>query len=342
MENLGALMMDLEGLQLSNAEEELIRQPVVGGLILFSRNYQNKSQLHELINSIRQIRPEIIIAVDQEGGRVQRFREGFLSLPPIYSLNQLYAKNPEQAKSSAKELGWTMAAEILHAGLDLSFAPVLDLYNSNSPVIKERAFSDSARTVVELARSYIAGMHEAGMVATGKHFPGHGSVLQDSHHDLPKDERDAAEILENDLRPFAECIDMLDAVMPAHVIYPAIDTRCAGYSEVWIKQKLRQELGFEGVVFSDDLTMAGAHSAGTIEARAELALSAGCDMILVCNNRSATIKVIEWLDKQGQEGNSKLSKMKATPSDNIGLIYDSDRWLKAKELVKKLKTNSRS
>jgi beta-N-acetylhexosaminidase len=279
MENLGALMMDLEGLQLSNAEEELIRQPVIGGLILFSRNYENKSQLHELINSIRQIRSEII---------------------------------------------------------------VLDLYNSNSPVIKERAFSDSARTVVELARSYIAGMHEAGMVATGKHFPGHGSVLQDSHHDLPKDERDAAEILENDLRPFAECIDMLDAVMPAHVIYPAIDTRCAGYSEVWIKQKLRQELGFEGVVFSDDLTMAGAHSAGTIEARAELALSAGCDMILVCNNRSATIKVIEWLDKQGQEGNSKLSKMKATPSDNIGLIYDSDRWLKAKDLVKKLKTNSRS
>ena len=340
MENLGVLMMDLEGLQLSNAEEGLIRQPVVGGLILFSRNYQNKSQLHELINSIRQIRPEIIIAVDQEGGRVQRFRDGFLSLHPNYSHNQLYAKDPEQAKSSAKELGWTMAAEILHVGLDLSFAPVLDLYNSKSPVIKERAFSDSVITVVDLASSYIAGMHEAGMAATGKHFPGHGSVLQDSHHDLPKDERDAAEILGNDLRPFAECIDMLDAVMPAHVIYPAIDTRCAGYSEVWIKQKLRQELGFEGVVFSDDLTMAAAHSAGLIEARAELALSAGCDMILVCNNRIATIKVIEWLDKQGQEGNSNLSKMKATPSDTIELIYDSDRWLKAKDLVKKLKTNS--
>jgi len=339
MENLGALMMDLEGLYLSDTEQELIRESMVGGLILFSRNYEDKNQLTKLIGSIREIRPDIIIAVDQEGGKVQRFQEGFLALPAIYSLNSLYAKQPKEAGNLAQELGWLMAAEVLHAGLDLSFAPVLDLYNSNSPVINERAFSSSAKIVVELARRYIEGMHEAGMAATGKHFPGHGSVLGDSHHDLPIDDRDATDILENDLLPFAECIDVLDAVMPAHVIYPAIDERCAGYSEIWIKQILRQELCFEGVVFSDDLTMAAARSAGTIELRAELALSAGCDMILVCNDQGAVVEVLEWLGKQGHPGNSKLSKMKATPAEDIALLYESDRWLKAKNLIKKLAIN---
>ena len=330
---VGALMLDLEGTALTMAECELLNRPSVGGVILFKRNYISPSQLTDLTASIRECKPDILIAVDQEGGRVQRFYEGFLSLPALYSIGQLYARDADRGRVVAEHCAWAMAAEVIHHGVDISFAPVLDLYNSESRAIENRAFSPSAEDTVDLAESYISGMNKAGMVAIGKHYPGHGSVEADSHEELPRDEREADEIMGADYKVFAKCVSRLGGIMSAHVIYPAVDGEPAGFSNFWLNDKLRTELGFQGAVFSDDLSMTAVKSAGTAEYRAKLALTAGCDMVLVCNDRASALSVSDWLERNEIQGSRKLHKLRAKPAPEIANLYNEEKWLTACEMV---------
>lgn len=336
----GVLMLDLEGIALSAFEQELLQRPVVGGLILFSRNYVSVNQLRDLVAAIRECRPEILIAVDQEGGRVQRLREGFVHLPSLRAIAQVALAEPKRTAEIATTSGWAMAAELLHYGIDFSFAPVLDLYQEDSPVIRERAFSAHPGEVTALARAYIEGMHQAGMAATGKHFPGHGTVAADSHVALPTDNRTIAEIAATDYSTFVGCLDVLDAIMPAHVLYPQVDGQCAGFSEVWIQQILRTELGFDGVVFSDDLSMVAAHGAGSLPQRAELALGAGCDMLLVCNDRPGALIVADWLESNNIAGHSRLLRMCAQPSVMIGKLFEQPQWQAATQLLAAITDNT--
>lgn len=289
------VVADIAGLQLSAEDHEFLRQPELSGLIFFARNYQSPQQLHELTASIRKLRPDLLLCVDQEGGRVQRFREGFTRLPPMLVLEQIHQRNPQQALALAQELGWLMAAEVRACGVHLSFAPVLDIERDVSQVIGDRAFGHDAATVTRLAGAFIAGMQQAGMAAVGKHFPGHGAVAADSHLALPVDERSMDE-LETDLRPFAGLIatGQLAGIMPAHVVYPAVDPHyTAGFSAFWLQEILRRQLQFEGVIFSDDLSMAGAASAGDYTGRTQAAAAAGANALLVCNDRSAAQQVVD-------------------------------------------------
>ena len=335
----GVLMLDLEGTSISSFEYDLLQRRSVGGLILFSRNYESPLQLKELIAAVRECRKELLIAVDQEGGRVQRFREGFLKLPALQLIGEAVAENKKRGLEVAKQCGWAMAAEVLHYGLDLSFAPVLDLLTTKSQVIGDRAFANNADALVLTASSYIDGMNAAGMKATGKHFPGHGTVEADSHIELPCDDRTSEELLNNDYRVFAELAPKLGALMPAHVRYPAVDEHCAGYSKLWIQEKIRDELKFEGVVFSDDLSMTAAHGAGDAVNRAALALNAGCDMILVCNDRAAALNVADWIEFSGIEGHSRISGMRSEPAAEISDLYNEPKWHAAKDMVASLTSN---
>lgn len=278
----GSLMVDVAGTWLTAEDRRFLRQPEVGGLIIFARNIEHPRQVRELSASIRAIRPDLLLAVDQEGGRVQRLRQGFVRLPAMRAI----ASRPD-AQVLAEHCGWLMATEVLAVGLDLSFAPVLDLDHERSAVVGTRAFEGDPERAAVLAGAFMRGMNAAGMATTGKHFPGHGWAEADSHVAIPTDDRSLDEIRTQDLVPFARLSARLDAVMPAHVIYPQVDTQPAGFSRRWLQEILRAELQFDGVIFSDDLSMAGAHVVGDAASRIEAALSAGCDMGLVCNDRAA-------------------------------------------------------
>lgn len=291
------VMIDVDGTQLVDEDKALLRHPAVGGLILFTRNYEDPQQLRYLVQSIRAERPEILIAVDHEGGRVQRFREGFITLPPMAVLGKHYQEAPQAALSGATLVGQLMAAELVDLGIDISFAPVLDVDAGISTIIGDRSFHKDPQVVTLLASAFIDGMQLAGMAATGKHFPGHGSVVADSHLELPVDPRALAEIKAHDMVPFVALADRLQGIMPAHIVYPEVDTQPAGFSQYWLQTILRQELGFHGIIFSDDLGMEGAAQVGGYAERAEAAFTAGCDMVLACNDRSGQIQVIEWLEK---------------------------------------------
>lgn len=291
----GPVIADISGLTLTQQESEFLLHRYLGGIILFSRNYQDITQLKKLISSIRAIRPELLICVDQEGGRVQRLVEGFTKLPPLHTIGQYLDKlGLDTAKKLANLLGYLMAKEVRAIGIDLSFAPVLDLHRGISEIIGNRALHRDPTKVAELAAEYINGMHQAGMPATGKHFPGHGAVAIDSHLGLPVDDRDFDEI-EEDMFPFAKLAQKLDAIMPAHIVFSKIDTQPVGFSTLWLKQILRQTLKFEGVIFSDDLTMEGAAGLGDYPTRAKCALEAGCDFVLVCNNAEGAKAVLNYL-----------------------------------------------
>ncbi len=297
----GPVMVDVQGVELTHHERERLQHPAVGGVILFARNFEGCEQLTRLCAEIRSVRSEpLLIAVDHEGGRVQRFRsDGFTPLPCMRELGNLWQREPQRALQAATAVGFILAAELRACGVDLSFTPVLDLDYGVSKVIGDRAFHRDAGIVASLARALIQGLGKAGMAACGKHFPGHGAVEADSHHEIPVDERSLEEILAQDAAPYAWLGDLvLPSVMPAHVIYPKVDAAPAGFSRVWVQQILRQRLGYDGVVFSDDLTMEGATVAGDILARANAALTAGCDMVLVCNRPELADELLERLQFQ--------------------------------------------
>lgn len=329
---LGVLMVDIDGISLNSGEKALLQRQSVGGLILFSRNYKSPEQLKELVASVRKVNKDLIIAVDQEGGRVQRFRDSFLGLPSLGQIGSIYENNLQEGIHFATQCGWAMSSELLYYGIDLSFAPVLDLQNS-SQVIGDRSFSPKPTSVINLAKAYIEGMNAAGMRACGKHYPGHGTVEADSHTELPIDDRLAESILSNDFQVFAQVIDHLDGIMPAHIIYPAIDKYAAGYSRVWIKDKLRTELNFEGVVFSDDLSMEAAKKVGSPKQRAEMALNAGCDMILVCNDRVSALEISDWLESKSYCRNDRLARMRSTPAKEIKDLFKERKWISAAETI---------
>lgn len=326
---IGPVMLDVQGLTLAPHEKEKINHPNTGAVILFSRNYQSPEQIADLISSIRAARNgKILIAVDQEGGRVQRFREGFTRLPPA----AFYAQtSPELAESA----GWLMASELLAVGVDFSFAPVLDVDCGVSEVIGDRSFSTDPDQAARLASAFRKGMQRAGMPATGKHFPGHGAVALDSHLALPEDERDLDSIRIKDLLPFKRLIEEgVEGIMPAHVVYPNIDPNPAGFSRFWIQRILRGELNFNGVVFSDDLSMAGAASVGGFSERARAAQSAGCDMLLVCNNPEAADEVLETLPiTKDAVREQRLNRMQGKPQFNYQQLMQTEQWQQLSNLI---------
>lgn len=323
-QNFGAVMLDIAGTKLLDYEREIINHPNTGAVILFARNYESPEQITDLIQSIRAARKgDILIAVDQEGGRVQRFQNGFTRLPAA----ALYENESEIAEIA----GWLMASELLAVGVDFSFAPVLDVDCGVSAIIGNRAFSKDAQKVSQLAGEFSQGMRSAGMSATGKHFPGHGAVALDSHLTLPVDERDLSEIRAKDLLPFQKLIAQgLEGIMPAHVLYPKIDAQPAGFSPFWIQKILRAELGFDGVVFSDDLSMEGAAGVGDFTERANMALQAGCDMVLVCNNPTAAEQVLNALPiENNPDRERRLQKMRGKFSLTREQLQATQKWKQA-------------
>lgn len=324
-------MIDLEGHDLSALDKEKINHPNTGAVILFARNYDNPEQIQALVKAIRAARQgDILLAVDQEGGRVQRFKNGFTRLPPAIC----YAENPELAETA----GWLMAAEVLSVGVDFSFAPVLDVDCGISEIIGNRAFAMEAEPAAQLAGAFIKGMRSAGMAATGKHFPGHGAVAADSHLALPVDARPLAEIRARDLLPFRTLIEQgLEAVMPAHVVYSQVDDMPAGFSKIWLQQILRNELRFDGAIFSDDLSMEGAAGAGDFLDRARLAQQAGCDMLLVCNNPSAAEQVLDKLPvTQNSDRERRLQAMRGRPKIDRAHLLKSEQWRQAATQISQL------
>ena len=319
----GSLMMDIAGTWLTAEDRQMLRQPEVGGLIIFARNIESPRQVRELCQSIRTLRPDLLLAVDQEGGRVQRLRQGFLRLPAMRAI----ADN-DNAEVLAEHCGWLMATEVLAVGLDLSFAPVLDLDHQRSAVVGSRAFEGDPQRATKLAAAFIRGMHQAGMAATGKHFPGHGWAEADSHVAIPLDERSLDEIRACDMQPFKRLVHELDAVMPAHVIYSQVDEQPAGFSRRWLQDILRGELGFEGVIFSDDLSMAGAHVVGDAGKRIEAALAAGCDMGLVCNDRASAELALSALQRLRVTSPARLERMRGRGHATTE-YRQAPRWLTA-------------
>lgn len=323
-QSLGPVMLDLEGTALTAEERRLLKRPEVGGVILFARNTESAEQVRALCGEIRRLRPELLLAIDQEGGRVQRLREGVTRLPSMGRLGAGFADMPEVVQRLCQDAGWLLGMEMAACGLDLSFAPVLDVDDGTSSVIGDRSFSADPEAVATLAGAFVHGLHEAGMVAVGKHFPGHGGVAADSHHELPVDPRPLEVLRERDLIPFTRLAARLDGMMPAHVVYADFDPRPAGFSPAWLGM-LRQSLGFKGVIFSDDLSMAGAASAGTPGERALAALNAGCDMLLVCNDRAAALEVLDACrDRPGASRLSKLRYGRARPE--LGCLAALSRW----------------
>jgi len=326
-------MLDLKGVSLDRDERHQLQNPQVGGVILFSRNIQSRDQVCDLVAEIRACSKYLLVAVDQEGGRVQRLREGFTAIPSMQAIGNLIARSPEEGLGLSKDLGWLMASEVIACGLDLSFAPVLDVDRDTSSIIGDRSFSDQPEIVISAAEAFIKGMHDAGMAVTGKHFPGHGGIVADSHLEAPVDDRSWNTLYARDIQPFAKLSKMLDAVMPAHITFPSVDPDSVGFSSFWLNDVLRGKLGFEGIIFSDDLTMKGADIAGGYVDKAKLALKAGCDMILVCNCPQGAVEVLSYMESANISQSSKLASMVAKRSISWSDLEGSPRRLAISQKV---------
>ncbi|MBK8323407.1 MAG: beta-N-acetylhexosaminidase [Betaproteobacteria bacterium] len=336
----GPVMVDVAGLELAAEDKERLLHPQVGGVILFARNYATPLQLVRLCQSIRDLRkPGLLIAVDHEGGRVQRFRHAFTAIPPMRELGRLYDRDPAEGIAAARACGHVIGCELQAHGIDLTFAPVLDVDYGESGVIGDRAFHRDPARIATLAEALQSGLAQAGMASVGKHFPGHGWVKADSHLAIPVDERTMAEIAAQDLVPFRRLARAgMGGVMPAHVIYPKVDGKPAGFSGVWLRKVLRDKLGFDGLIFSDDLSMEGASAAGGMVARANAALGAGCDMVLVCNDPRAQDTVLDGLARRPADADlaRRLERMRgraATPA----ALEASEAYLAATESLARIR-----
>ena len=333
---LGPLMIDVQGTTLTEEDRELMRHPLVGAVILFTRNFESAEQLERLVADIRAARtPPLLVTVDHEGGRVQRFRKDFTVLPALRTIGREYDVDPAAGRMLARQAGWLMAAELRAFGIDMSFAPCVDLDYGVSTVIGDRAFHRDPQAVAELAISYMGGMREAGMVATAKHYPGHGAVVPDSHVAIPVDRRELAE-LDGDLHPYRRLIENgLASVMAAHVIFSAVDDRPAGFSRRWIQGELRTGLGFDGAIFTDDLSMAGAAVVGDMPARVRAALEAGCDVLSLCNNRQGVLQVIDSLRGSGDPlSQVRMARLHGKPGPVRDALLASAEWKACESAVR--------
>lgn len=341
MTALGPLMIDLVGPEITPADRRRLRHPSTGGVVLFARHFEGWAPLAALIAEIRSLRrPHLLIAVDQEGGRVQRFKgDGFVALPAMGRLGDLFDEDRQAGLEAARSLGWLMAVQLREVGVDLSFAPVLDLDRGISGVIGDRAFDERPEAVIALAIAWTGGMQDAGMGAVGKHYPGHGAVAADSHIAHPVDPRSLATIEKTDLRPFRAMADrLIPGLMVSHVVYPEVDARPAGFSPVWVREVLRKQWGYEGAVFSDDLTMAAASAVGEIEERVEQCLAAGVDMALVCNHPELVERVQKSLTfAPSPQREARLARLFGHgPVPSEGRLVHSPRYAEALRWIERL------
>ena len=330
--SLGPVMLDIDDVALSPADRDLLREPAVGGVILFTRNYESPLQIADLVAEIRALRrPPVLIAVDHEGGRVQRFRDGFSAIPPMRYLGKAYDRDPKEGLRLAHQTGWLIASELRAAGIDLCFAPCIDLDWGVSEIIGDRSFHAQPAITGELSANFSRGLRSAGMAAVAKHFPGHGAVVADSHLQLPIDRRAYGDLLD-DMQPYDKLISngLVAGVMLAHVVYREVDRLPAGFSEYWVQRELRARLGFGGAIFCDDLSMKATEDYGSISTRARLALDAGCDMVLVCNDRGAAIEAVHSLnDYSNPLSLVRLARLHGTGHVLRETLLASDEWHQA-------------
>ena len=329
--SLGPIMTDVSGVVLTDEDRELLEHPAIGGVILFSRNYVDDQQLRDLVGSVAALRtPSLLIAIDQEGGRVQRFADGFTKLPPLRWFGQQFNLDPAAARSLAHKAAWIMAVELLEFGIDFSFAPVVDIDWGLSEVIGDRAFHADPEVVSSLALSYTQGMRAAGMASVAKHFPGHGGVAADSHVSLPEDHRPYTDLIE-DLKPYQCLIDHgLQGIMPAHVRYTEVDQQIASMSEYWLRTELRENLGYKGAVFSDDLSMAGAGVVGEVPERVVTTIKAGSDMVLICNDRDAVVATLDATEGLHQPtSQARLIAMRPAGEAKDASLVGTSAWQNA-------------
>ena len=309
---LGRLMLDLDSSSLTKEEKTLLQNPHVGGVILFSRNIVSKDQVLYLCHQIAEVNPNLLIAVDQEGGRVQRLIDGYAVLPSMQKLGKFVAQDKDNGLILASNLGWLMASEVIASGLDISFAPVLDLDLDRSSIIGDRSFGDTPKTVINIANSFINGMNEAGMEAVGKHFPGHGGIHADTHLSYSEDLRSLDDLKQHDLIPFHELHNRLGGIMTAHISFSEIDNNIATFSKYWLQNTLREKMKFKGEIFSDDLSMKGTDFIGGIDHKVQKALESGCTMILICNDRSAALQALRFMEKESTSQSTTLTSLKAS------------------------------
>lgn len=328
-----SVITDVQGTRLNEQEKSWLNNPYLGGIILFARNFSDVAQLENLVAEIRAINPHLLIGTDHEGGRVQRFRTGFTRLPAMGKLGEIYQQDQQLAVQLSETLGELVALELGAVGLDMAYSPVLDINYGNNAVIADRAFGNTPQQVISLADAFIQGLQRRGMGAVGKHFPGHGWVNADSHVSLPVDERDFAQIAAQDLQPFEQLIDRLQWMMPAHVIYQQCDAHTAGTSDFWLKKVLRQQLGFKGLVVSDDLSMEGAASVGSVATRAALAANAGCDVLLICNQPAASQELLEYVSTHAEPLNIRQHRHRQ-PAIGLDKLQAGKPWAELISLLR--------
>ena len=329
----GRIMIDVAGTSLSLEDKHLIANKNIGGIIFFSRNYVSLEQIRNLVNEIKSVKENILFAVDQEGGRVQRFTGEFSKLPSLQDIYKYSKKNNDS--DFCREIAWLTSSELIAAGIDINFAPVVDLNDDSSLIIGDRSFSSNSHDVIKFAEDYIDGMHQAGMKATAKHFPGHGGVVEDSHKVLPEDKRSLDELMLSDIQPYLKLTKKIDAVMCAHVLFSSIDKNIPSYSNFWLNEFLRDQLKYKGIVFSDDLSMVGAGD-HECKYRAQKSVEAGCDMILICNSRKDVIDTVKHFDELGIDPVKKISNMKINNQINWNELIESEKVINIKNKLKQI------